>query len=89
MRNLPPDLADAVPTSVKLSHDPGDGRVTGHVGTQRARGPGLDRNVGLKAAAWREPNPERRVCRPGRGCFHVELAPSFRGSRASFLEAYS
>lgn len=67
VRNLSPDLADTVPTSVKLSHDPGGGRVTGHVGTQRARGPGLDPNMGLKATASREPNPRARglQARPG------------------------
>lgn len=59
------------------------------MGTQKARGPGLDPNMSLKATASREPSPEHRVCRPGRGCFHAELALSFRGSQASVLEAYS
>ena len=46
------------------------------MGTQTARGPDLDHDLGLKAAALREPDPERRVCGLHQRCFPVEPALS-------------
>lgn len=49
------------------------------MGTQTARGPDLDPDLGLKAAALREPDPERRVCGLRQRCFPVEPALSSGG----------
>lgn len=53
IRNLSPDLADTIATSVKLGRDPGNVAVTGHGQgwTQRARDPGPDPDLDLTAAA--------------------------------------